>query len=118
MEISGKIIQILPGTEGQSAKGGWKRQDFIVETTEQFPKKVCISNWNDKVDLNQLGVGSDVKASINIESREFNNKWYTDVRVWKMEPIGKGGSSKPTDFNSSEGFPPPPDELDVDDMPF
>ncbi|MFA6401135.1 MAG: DUF3127 domain-containing protein [Salinivirgaceae bacterium] len=118
MEISGKIIQILPATEGQSAKGGWKRQDFIIETTEQFPKKVCISNWNDKVDLNQQGVGKNIKASINVESREYNNKWYTDVRVWKMEEVGTGNTAKSDDFNQPEGYPPPPDEVDVNDMPF
>jgi hypothetical protein len=118
MEILGKIVQILPATEGQSAKGGWKRQDFIMETTEQFPKKVCVSNWNDKVDLNQHGVGTDIKASVNLESREFNNKWYTDVRVWKMEIIGKGATSKPAEWNEPDGVPPPPEQLEPDDMPF
>ncbi|HAM98768.1 MAG TPA: hypothetical protein DCQ26_09180 [Marinilabiliales bacterium] len=118
MEITGKIVQILPATGGQSAKGGWKRQDFIIETVEQYPKKVCISNWNDKVELTQQGIGAQVKASINIESREFNGKWYTDVRVWKMETMG-GARQADSTFDTGN-YPPPPsnEELGPDDMPF
>lgn len=115
MEITGKIVQILPASGGQSAKGPWKRQDFIIETIEQFPKKVCLSNWNDKVELNQQGIGIQVKASVNIESREFNGKWYTDIRVWKMEKLG-------ATTQTSDGFtgyaPPPIEELEPDNMPF
>ena len=50
MEITGRIIQKLGLQEGTSAKGAWKKQDFIVETSEKFPKKVCVSAWTEKVD--------------------------------------------------------------------
>ncbi len=92
MDITGRIIQILPASSGNSARGEWSRQDFIIETQEQFPKKVCISNWNKKVDLNAFGIGAAVTADINIESREYNGKWYTDVRVWRMQAAGQGGA--------------------------
>ncbi|PKP10228.1 MAG: hypothetical protein CVU09_07600 [Bacteroidetes bacterium HGW-Bacteroidetes-4] len=118
MDIAGKIIQILPEVGGQSAKGPWKKQEFIIETQEQFPKKVCLSNWNDKVVLTQAMIGSDVQASINLESREYNGRWYTEIRVWKMESMASGSSS-------SQQMPPPPtdipplsEETDLDDMPF
>ncbi len=101
MDITGKIIQILPASSGSSARGEWSRQDFIIETQEQFPKKVCISNWNKKVDLNAFGIGASVTADINIESREYNGKWYTDVRVWRMQGAGQGGA------NAADNLPAP-----------
>jgi hypothetical protein len=86
MEIIGRIIQKLDLQKGSSARGEWKKQEFIVETNDKFPKKVCISAWAEKVDdLVRFNVNDSVKVSINIESREYNGKWYTDVRAWKIE---------------------------------
>ena len=119
MEIKGKIIQILPASSGTSARGEWKRQDFILETQDQYPKKVCISNWNDKVDINNIPENNTITASINIESREFNGKWYTDVRIWKITTESLNSSSGA----NSNNIPPPtgaPPEMTEpgDDLPF
>lgn len=118
MEITGKIIQILEPSSGTSARGEWKRQDFIIETQEQYPKKVCISNWNNKVDIDGTGVGSDVKVSINIESREFNGKWYTDVRAWRMELAGQAQPQAENAPAPNDVPPPPSEEISEDDLPF
>ena len=121
MEITGKIIQILPATSGNSARGSWKRQDFILETQEQFPKKVCISNWNDKVDLDSLPAQVIINASINIESREFNGKWYTDLRAWKIEAENKGQpgvDNDSPDLQQYSNFDIPADDNSKDDLPF
>lgn len=88
MELVGKIIKILPLQEGQGANGPWKKQDFIIETEEQYPKKVCFNAWGDKITQFNLQEGQSYKVSINIESREYNERWYTDVRAWKVEPAG------------------------------
>lgn len=106
MEVKGKIIEILEPKSGQSARGSWKKQDFILETDDSFPKKVCISNWNDKVDLAAIKPGSEVNAHINIESREYNGNWYTDVKVWKMDLVS---AQAPQGGNLPE--PPPGDDL-------
>ena len=93
LEISGKIIKVLPEQTGTGQKGAWKKQDFVIETIEQYPKKVCISAWGDKVDSLQIySIGDEVKVSFNVESREYNEKWYTDIRVWKLE---KGNDESP-----------------------
>ena len=87
LEIIGKIYQIFPQQSGVGKNGAWSKREFIIETLEQFPRKVCISVWGDKSDMleQQHSVGSIVKAGINIESREYNGKWYTDVRAWRIE---------------------------------
>src|SRR6478609_6054742 len=90
MEITGTVVSLLPLQTGQGKNGVWKKQEFIMETPGQFPKKVCLSLWGEKVDENRLNVGEKITASINIESREYNGRWYTDVRAWK---IAKGGSA-------------------------
>ena len=127
MEITGKLIQILEPQKGNSAKGEWKKQDFIIETDEQYPKKVCIANWNDKVDLTNLKIGTELTLSINLESREFNGKWYTDVKVWRMDGT-KSKSSPGIEMEGSAPMDAPPpqmndmawdgDDEEVGDLPF
>jgi hypothetical protein len=86
LEISGKLIQLLAEQTGSGKNGTWVKQDFVVETTEQYPKKVCFNAWGDKVALlKKYPVGSTVKVSFNVESREFNGKWYTDLKIWKLD---------------------------------
>ena len=64
MDISGKVIQILPKQTGAGKNGEWKKQDIIVETDGQYPKKVCVSIWGDKINEGQLQIGNILKIYI------------------------------------------------------
>jgi hypothetical protein len=92
MEISGKIVQLLALQSGTGKNGVWKKQEFILETSGEYPKKVCFSLWGDKIDQSPLNQGTAVKVSFDIESREYNGKWYTDAKAWKVE-AGSGSSN-------------------------
>jgi hypothetical protein len=116
MEINGKIVSMLPVQSGEGRNGTWRKQEFILETHGQYPKKVCISMWGDKIDQFSLSEGEEVNVSINLESREYNGRWYTDVRAWKVD---RSGELAPP--------PPPPGEdpgellgtdEETDDLPF
>ena len=86
MEITGKVVRLGTLTEGTSARGPWRKQELIIETIEQYPKKICLLCWNERVnDANSFFVGQTIKAQISIESREFNGKWYTDVRAFRFD---------------------------------
>jgi hypothetical protein len=85
MQLIAKLTQVLPLQSGTGKNGQWKKQDIIVETEGQYPKKVCISIWGDKIDEKQLQPGNTLKLEFDIESREFNGKWYTDAKAWKVE---------------------------------
>ena len=86
MEIVGKVVQLGTLIEGNSPRGPWKKQELIIETIEQYPKKICLLCWGDRVnDANSFFVGQTIKAQISIESREFNGKWYTDVRAFRFD---------------------------------
>lgn len=85
LAISGVVLSILPLQSGTSKAGNqWQKQDFILETQGQYPRKVCICLFGDNVEKFPLQVGQSVTASLDIESREFNGRWYTDVRAWNV----------------------------------
>ena len=85
LNISGIVLNILPLQSGTSKAGNqWQKQDFILETGGQYPRKVCVCLFGDNVDKFPLAVGQSVTASVDIESREFNGRWYTDVRAWNV----------------------------------
>lgn len=87
MEISGKIIQVLPLQEGVSKTGNpWKVQSYVLETQEQYPRKVCFEIFGeDKIKNNLCNIDDIVTVSFDIESREFNGRWYTSIRAWKVQ---------------------------------
>lgn len=85
MEISGKIVQKLPLVSGQGKNGEWRKQEYILMTNAQYPKKICFSVWTEKIDQFNIQENEEYKVSIDIESREYNGRWYTDVRAWKVE---------------------------------
>lgn len=85
LNISGVVLNILPLQTGTSKAGNqWQKQDFILETGGQYPRKVCVCLFGDNVDKFPLQVGQSVTASVDIESREFNARWYTDIRAWNI----------------------------------
>ena len=120
MEIKGKIIEILPEKSGQSANGEWRKQEYILETDTSYPKKICFMAWGDKIGEFNLQQGENVEVSVDLESREYNGRWYTDVKAWKVSKDGMGGTSRNEngnqDINEIENGSKL--SLDGDDIPF
>lgn len=88
MEIVGKIIQALPIQQGTSTKTGnpWKIASYVLETQEQYPRKVCFEIFGEeRINNNPCKVDDVVTVSFDIESREFNGRWYTSIRAWKVQ---------------------------------
>ncbi|TDQ12961.1 uncharacterized protein DUF3127 [Algoriphagus boseongensis] len=95
MDLSGKIINQLQEVSGNSKSGNaWRKQEYIVETGGQYPKKVCVSVWGDKIDQFGLKVGEQVTLGIDVESREYNGRWYTEVKAYKVDRTSGGSSSE------------------------
>jgi hypothetical protein len=121
LDIEGKIIQIMPATSGMSKAGKeWTKQEFVIETKDQYPKKVMMSVMGEKVnELKKFAVGNDVKAALNIESREYNGRWYTDIRAWKIDGNANGGSpSTDADPFHPDNEPSFSGDTSTDDLPF
>ena len=129
MEIIGNLSMILPMQGGVSQQSGnqWQKATFIIDQPSNNPnypnpKKVCVTTMNANVivSLQQFPIGTPLKVAVSVESREYNGRWYTDVRAWRIEsaaPVASAPSQDPGPM------PPPPMEepagtLDEDDLPF
>ena len=88
MNISGKVVQVLPIQTGTSKAGNpWQKQEFVLEQGGQSQRKVCISLFGDNV-AKIPQVGQDVMVSVDIDSREFNGRWYTEIKAWNITQTG------------------------------
>jgi Domain of unknown function (DUF3127) len=115
MQLTAKLIQLLPLQTGTGKNGQWKKQDIIVETEATYPKKICISVWGDKIDAASLQPGNLLKIDFDVESREYNSRWYTDIKAWKIEVAGTASSagSEKASLNTV-----PENISNEDDLPF
>lgn len=119
MDIIGKIIYALPEVSGVSKSGNnWKKREYVLETQETYPKKIHFDFFGEKADQFPLQVGQVIRLFFDIESREYQGRWYTSIRGWKAEKAGTP-QAVPTDMP----IPPVPDmtgmAADPDsDLPF
>jgi hypothetical protein len=120
LSVKGKLVKILNLESGISRSGNsWKKQEFVLETQDQFPKKVCFTLFNDKVSLlGGFSDGDELEVSFDVESREFNNKWYHNINAWKIEKVGRMAASEIPPPFSSDDIPPESNQEDPDDLPF
>ncbi len=122
MEFEGKVYKILPPTSGTSARGEWKRQDVVFEMPQEFSRKICVTFFNKESEVAQLHEGMAYMVSVNVESREYNGRWYTDVRAWRIQPKQ---TEAPAQAAPMPEMPPIAEEpsyasgtSEVDDLPF
>ena len=115
MELSGKIIMVLPERGGVSQRSGseWKVASYILETLEQYPKKCCFEVFgSDRIANFNIQVGQMLTVSLDIDAREFNGRWYNQIRAWKVVPYDPNAVAAPADPNAAfagpSPFPPAP----------
>ena len=92
MEITGKLIQLLPDVSGESARGPWVKGGFVIETEGDYPRKVAFITFGEErvAMAKSIPMGTLVQVSFNPESREFNGRWYTDLRASRVQPFVPG----------------------------
>ncbi len=92
MEITGKLMQLLPEVQGESARGPWVRGGFVIETGEDYPRKVAFTCFGEErvAMVKNLPMNSLVQVTFTPESREFNERWYTDLRCSRIQPFVPG----------------------------
>lgn len=113
LQITGKVIDLLPVQSGTSRNGEWRKQEFILEIPGQYPKQVCVVQWGDAIDKFAIQHGETITAHIDIQSREYNGRWYTDVKAWKVERASEGASGGP--LSAADEPWPEPSGQDGDD---
>ncbi len=126
MEITGKIIAVLPEQGGTSRNGNeWKKQEYVLETHEQYPKKVCFQLFGtDRIAQAAIQPGEELTVSFDIESREYQGRWFTNINAWKVTRQAEAAPAAPVVADdpfaapakpAAEDFPP---ANPVDDLPF
>lgn len=146
MEIEGRIIIDLGFQSGTSKAGNpWKKREMVLETLNtQYPRKVKFHLFGDRADTIQLEVGRSYRLSVDVESREFNGRWYTDLNCYAAAESGsdtmpnypQGGFGQPAQPAYQQPAPqnfqqpaqqpmagapspfPPADTNESDDLPF
>jgi hypothetical protein len=118
MEISGKIIAVLPIATGQGKNGTWRSQDYVLETADQYPKKVCFNLFGDKIDQFPIAIDEVVNVSFDIESKEYNGRWFTNIRAWKVDKNGAGSAPVAVTSSPTASFDAAPAATEGSDLPF
>ena len=113
MEMTGRIVQILPEKSGTSSRGAWRKQEYVIEIPGDYPKKVCFMVWGDKIDQLGIAEGQQLTVHFDLESREYNGRWYTDVKAWKIDRDESADDTGPPPAHLDEAPP-----LEDDDIPF
>lgn len=124
MEIQGKIIAVLPLREGTSSKGDWQSQEYVVETHEQYPKKLVFNVFGvDKINQFAIKQGEELKVSFDIDAHEYNGRWFNNIRAWSVQRVSNV-SAQPTQNATIAKYQHEPQQAvpqqqeQSDDLPF
>ena len=122
MDFEGKVLEILPPVSGQSARGTWERQTVVFEQpNKQYGTELAVTFMNKAQDVASLRVGEHYIVSFDIESRNYQGRWYTDVRAWRVQPVQTQAQPPVQDMPPFMEEPQPSYSAGagvVDDMPF
>lgn len=125
MEFEGVVWRVLPQIKGTSARGEWVKQEVVFELPSEFNRKICVGFWGDRAqEAATLKSGETITVSANVESREYNGRWYTEVRAWRInrksaaepQPMATDNLPPLDTFSTEESASSSASE--VDDLPF
>lgn len=123
MDITGKFIKLLPTQEGDSSRGHWVRGGFVIETEDRYPQKIAFTIMGeDKVRMvQQLQLGAKLQVQFSPESREYNERWYTELRCYAVQalvPTPVGYSQPAQVATAAQASPVTINDDNNDDLPF
>lgn len=114
MEIQGKVIAVLPERSGVSARGEWKSKTYVIETQEQYPKKMAFDVFGaDRLAQFNIQSGEEILVSFDIDAHEYQGRWFNSIRAWNVTKVSQqamassanaAGVANPT--NQQNLFPP------------
>ena len=105
MTVKGRISHILPIEKAESHRGKWQKQQFVISTSDDdsFQHQICFVLWGEKIQENKLSLESEVEVNFNLSSREYNGRWYTEAKAWKVNII-KNAQTKDDMKEESDDF--------------
>ena len=132
MDLQGKIIAVLPERSGVSARGEWKAGSFVIETHDQYPKKMVFDVFGaDRLAQFAIKAGEELVVSFDIDAHEYQGRWYNSIRAWNVQRVDAAAAQAaapvaaapvapapaPAD-GANAPFPPQSEGESADDLPF
>ena len=104
LEFTGKIIAVLEKRSGTSKAGNaWSNQEYVIESHDQYPKKMCFEVFSDeKINQFNIQAGEELKVSFDVDARQWNDRWFNSLRVWKVERVAQTVAQPPTQASTSD----------------
>ncbi len=124
MELQGKVIAVLEPRQGESMRGPWKSQEYVIETHDQYPKKMVFNIFGaEKIDQFAIKAGEELLVSFDIDAHEYNGRWFNNVRAWNIQRVENTinktkDTNKPDEVIDQNKDPFSQNEEDDDDLPF
>lgn len=134
MELQGKIIAALEPRTGESQRGPWKVQSFVLETHDAYPRKMVFDVFGeDRLNRFNIQVGQEVSVSFDIDAHEYQGRWFNSVRAFDVRQVPAGAPAAnpfapaPTAPNAGNDAAPSPqanapqagvEDNSEDDLPF
>ena len=133
MDIQGKVIAVLPAREGTSARGPWKSQEYVIDTHDQYPKKMVFNVFGaDRIEQFAIKAGDELNVSFDIDAHEYNGRWFNNIRAWNIQrvdataamagaPVAAAPVTPQPGSAAPQATPFPPvqtEENSTDDLPF
>lgn len=133
MELQGRVIVVMEPREGTSARGPWKSQQYVIETHDQYPKKMVFDIFGaDRIDQFAIKAGEEIIVSFDVDAHEYQGRWFNNIRAWNIQRVdaadvqaaGAPASAAPNPGTqapaggSQAPFPPTASGSDADDLPF
>ena len=124
MELQGKVIAVLPERSGVSARGEWKTQDYVIETHDQYPRKMVFNVFGaDRIAQFAIKAGQEITVSFDIDAHEYQGRWFNSIRAWNIQRVDAAASQAASPVPAADAqapFPPAAqsEEESADDLPF
>ena len=124
MELQGKVIAVLPERSGVSARGEWKPQDYVIETHDQYPRKMVFNVFGaDRIAQFAIKAGEEITVSFDIDAHEYKGRWFNSIRAWNIQRVDAAASQAASPVPAADAqapFPPAAqsEEESADDLPF
>ena len=102
MEIQGKVIAVLPERSGVSARGEWKSQTYVIETQEQYPKKMAFDVFGaDRIANFGIQLGEVINVSFDIDAHEYQGRYFNQIRAWNVTKVQQQAPSQGGGFRGN-----------------
>lgn len=124
MELQGKVIAVLPERSGVSARGEWKTQDYVIETHDQYPRKMVFNVFGaDRIAQFAIKAGEEITVSFDIDAHEYQGRWFNSIKAWNIQRVDAAASQAASPVPAADAqapFPPAAqsEEESADDLPF